>query len=107
MTYREIAEECGCSYQNVAKALASRNVVRFRHFTENACVYPALRKWLNDNRVSIEELLRRVYGHNIGGTTRKRYTDVFRGHAELKKRDIDNLLRVTGMTYEELFREGE
>ena len=105
MTYREIAEECGCSYQNVAMALARRNVARFRCFTEKGCVYPALRKWLNDNRICVDELLRRIYGHNTGGHTRSRWGEILRGRAELRKQDIDSLIRVTGMTYEELFRE--
>lgn len=103
MTYREIAEKCGCSYQNVAQALANRKVVRFRHFTEKSCAYPNLRKWLNDNRVCTDELLRRIYGHNAGGNTRQRYVEILKGRVDPKKSDIDSLLRVIGMTYEELF----
>ena len=107
MTYREIAEECGCSYQNVAMALANRNVNRFRHITEKGCVYPAIRSWMNENCICVDELMRKIYGHNVGGHTRSRWGEILRGFVEPKKPDIDNLIRVTGMTYEELFREGE
>lgn len=107
MTYREIAEKCGCSYQNIAMALARRNVARFRHFTEKGCAYPTLRKWLNDNRVCVDEMIRRIYGHNIGGHTRSRWDEILRGRVEMKKHDIDSLIRITGMTYEELFGEAQ
>jgi len=105
MTYREIAEKCGCSYQNVAMSLAKRNVNHFRHITESGCVYPVLRNWMNENRICVDELLRRIHGHNVGGHTHSRWSELLKGRTELKKHDIDSLLRVTGMTYEELFGE--
>lgn len=103
MTIREIADKCGCSYQNVAGALAGHKTTRFREITPKQCAFPALRNWLNENRVSISELLRRIYGHNMNGNGRYRWDCVLKGHLELKKREIDALIRVTGMTYEELF----
>lgn len=104
MTYQQIADACGCSRQNVYIAIARRKECMARGITPERCVYPALREWMNRNRVSVAELLRRIYGHNALGYTRNRFDNVLRGRADLKKREIDALLRVTGMTYEELFR---
>ena len=102
MTLREIAEKYGVSKQAVAQACGSHNVSFFKKFDEERCVYPNLRKWLNENKVSVKEFLRRS-GLTSSGTISKRYAMYFRGQVYPTKLVIDKMLAVTGLTYEELF----
>lgn len=104
LTYQQIADKYGVSKQCVAGACGKRDIAYFRY--DNSCVYPALRGWINDNKISTRELLRLMgmtsYGQNHANL---RYR--LNGKGEFTKSDIDKLLEITGMTYEELFREEE
>ena len=102
MTIREIADKYGVSKQAVAQACGSHNVSFFRKFDEERCVYPYLRKWLNENKVSVKEFLRRC-GLTSSGTISKRYAMYFRGKVYPTKLVIDQMLAVTGLTYEDMF----
>ncbi len=104
MTYQKIADTCGCTRQNVYYALARQEKRIVRKITPERCVYPALREWMDENRVSVAELLRRIRGEDARGHNRSRFDNVLKGQADPKKSEIDGLMRVTGMTYEELFR---
>ena len=101
MTYREIAEKHGVSYQAVAQC-CGRQGPYFKAYTEEEVVYPGLRKWLNENRVTRSEFIRRM--GNIGsGTMVSRIGKHFRGENLPTKKTIDSFIEVTGMTYEQLF----
>ena len=104
MTYQQIADACGCTKQNVHCALTRTKKTPIREIVPDRCVYPALRDWMNNNRVTVAELFRRLYGDEARCNTKPRFYDLLKGKIDLKKRDIDALIRVTGMTYEELFR---
>lgn len=106
MTYQEIAAKYGVSYQAVAQAAGRHSPGHFRVFTTKSCIYIGLRNWLNDNKVSRAELMRRM-NVSIGGKTTDRIGRILRGDTYPNKNDIDLLLKVTGMTYEELFAEEE
>ena len=98
----EIAKMYGVSYQTVAQVTAKRNIGYFKHYTEKNCVYPHLRKWLNDNKVTRHEFMRRM-GMITSGTNATRITHYFKGRNYPTKETIDKFLQVTGLTYEELF----
>lgn len=100
---KEIAEKYGVSHQAVSNATAKRNGY-FKHYTEENCVYPNLRKWLNDNRVTRSEFVRRM-GLPPHPNSNTRISAYFAGKNHPSKKIIDKLLEVTGMTYEELFWE--
>lgn len=102
LTYRQIAEKHGVSFQTVAQACGKSDASKFRAFTESDCVYPNLRKWLNDNKVSRYEFIRRV-GLCADSATSCTFGKYFRGKHYPNKQTIDKMLRVTGLTYEELF----
>jgi len=104
MTYRQIADQFGISYQAVAHSLASYNPKRFQYITETGCVYPNLRKWMNDNKVGQSEFARRCQFSNSPGN-KNRMRGYLIGLADPPKRTIDKILAVTGMTYEEAFGE--
>ena len=103
MTYQEIAKACGCSYQNVSQVLARYNANQFRAFTKKRCCWDGLRDWLNDNRISLQELIRRRMGRNHTGSVADTLRRQLRGEQPLKMEDIDFFRELTGLTYEELF----
>jgi hypothetical protein len=103
MTYAEIADIYGCSRQNVGQACTSKQRLYVR---PKWCIYEGLRDWMNENCVSRTELFRRMYGHDltdaIAGALRRRMT----GASRWRMDEINKVLDVTGLTYEELFRSG-
>lgn len=102
LTHQQIADKYGVSKQCVAQACGRQKTYYYRYNV--TCVYPVLCRWLNDNKISTRELLNRMgltsYAKNYDSIRAK-----LRGDKELKKSDIDKLIEITGMTYEELFRE--
>ena len=106
-TYQQIADKYGVSRQSVSEIMAKYKRSAFQGFNEKRCVYVGLRNWLNENRCSLKELHRRMYGHNSGGNSKDRYKRLLRGEGLFNKNDIDSLISVTGLTYEELFRREE
>lgn len=103
MKYKDIAEIFGCSRQYVATVCGKADVAHFRHCDS---IYPNIQRWMNENKVSMFELLRRMglmpYSDNLDRLRR-----VIRGQTQPKKDCIDRLIKVTGMTYEVLFAEVE
>ena len=101
LTYKEIAEKMGISHQCVAHMCGKYNPSHFRMFSD-AVIYPNLRKWLNENKVSMMEFVRRCGYVPYNGEV-SMFTSWMYGRSEPKKRVIDACLKATGMTYEELF----
>ena len=107
LTYREIAKKFGVSFQCVAQACGRTKAGQFRPFTEEKCVYPNLRNWLNENKVSRNEFIRRL-GWIPDSPNSGLVGNYFLGNKYPQKRIIDKMLQVTGLTYEELwYREEE
>jgi hypothetical protein len=101
-TYREIAEMYCITYQAVTIACAKAQDSKFRAWTKDRCIYPNLRNWLNENRVSMKEFKRRMDNFPVGnaeGVLRA----YFRGEAYPQKKTIDKMLEVTGLTYEKFW----
>lgn len=102
LTYRDIAKKYGVSYQAVQIACSQHKGYGFVPFTKKTCVYPNLRKWLNDNKVSMRDFVRRC-NLTPHGVTSQRYKDYVTGRCYPSKQTIDVLLKVTGLTYEQFF----
>lgn len=104
MTYREIGEKHGVSYQYVSQVCSKYNPYRFKFITKTGCIYPNWRRWMNDEKCSRGELLRRM---NLVSESEnyRRLGDYMRGVTSPRKPYIDKLLQATGMTYEKLFAE--
>lgn len=107
LSYREIAERCGCSVQNVQQVLGRRNKRHFHPFSEKQVIYEGLRKWLNDNQISVSELIRQKYGYRNGGNSHYYMTDRLSGKVKMNMDYIEFFLKLTGKTYEELFHSKE
>ena len=105
-TYAQIAELSGVSKQTVYNLIGKTDIGKVRPITETQCVYPNLRKWMNDNHISRMELTRRIYGNIPGGRTYRRAMHFLYGkggNVTINKPFLDKLLEVTGLTYEQLF----
>lgn len=102
MTCRAIAEKHGVSWQRVQAVVGKYSPAHFQYVTEAGCIYPNLRRWMNDNKVSRSELVRQMgleaYPKNIVNLS-----SVIVGKTSPRKAYIDRMLRATGMTYETLF----
>lgn len=101
---RDIADKYGVSYQAVSQAVCKHGGY-FRPYTEKQCVYPNLRKWLNEKKITRKEFLWEM-GESCAGRNVQRITGYFAGKHNPSKRIIDKMLKVTGLTYEEMFWEG-
>ena len=102
MSVTDIARKYGVSYQAVSHATAWDRGRYFKHYTEFRCVYPNLRQWLNENKVTVNEFVRRM-GLAQTASTSNRIGDYFRGRMYPPKSAIDKMIAVTGLSYEEMF----
>ena len=97
-TYEEIGNLLGVSKQCAWEA-ATKSKNGFHESVIRKVKYEGLRNWLLDNRVNLSELERRCGGCKLRCV-------LYSGHDPSKK-NIDAILRVTGLTYEECFKEVE
>ena len=102
MTYRQIAEKHGVSFQYVSIVCSKYSSKHFQYVPETGCIYPNLRRWVNENKVSKFEMLRRM-GETVGAENSTRLRRLMKGEYLPRKDCIDKLLKVTGMSYEMLF----
>ena len=107
MTYAEIGCRFGISRQRVSQLIGKGNKNYFRAIKCDRCVYVGVRKWLTDNKISVMELTRRLYGGNGSEGNYRRVKDRLNGSAELTKTYIDKILKITGLTYEEAFKRSD
>ena len=103
-TYREIAEQYGVSFQCVAIVCGKQDNARFRGWTAERCVYPNVRNWMNENKVSLKEFVRRM-GEIPSSKSVACYSAYFKGSCYPSKAKIDKMLAVTGLTYEKFWEE--
>lgn len=104
LNYRQIAEKYGVSYQAVHNALAQHAPHLFKPLTEKQVVYPNLRRWMNENKVGKREFIRRM-DLVVSGKTVQNLSSWLAGKTYPSKKNIDLMLKITGLTYEELFQE--
>lgn len=98
MTYEKIGELLGVSRQAVHQ-IANKTSKDYLHekTISQKVKYVGLRKWMLKNRVSMTKL-----GQLCGMT---KINKSLTGDFEPRKNTIDAILRVTGLTYEECFKE--
>lgn len=92
-TYQEIADMYGISRQAVYQSVNWKSGKGLRKR------WPRLLLWIDQNNVSQKELAQ------MAGVSCPTLSDWLHGLHEPKKPNIDALLKVTGLTYEELFAE--
>lgn len=98
----EIARIVGVTRQRVSQICGTYCPGHFRKITEKECVYPNWRNFMNENKISRAELLRRM-GLDTHSQNYARLSTWMRGRNYPVKQSIDMLLSATGLTYEQLF----
>ena len=102
-TYNEIASLMGTSKQRVHYLIGGKSDNLFRPVSRERCVWGGLQEWMNENKVCVAELTRRLYGHG-NPSQQSLVRDRLAGKVNFQKDFIDNILRITGLTYEEAFK---
>ena len=105
-TYKNIADEVGCSKQYVALVCGKTNPNKFRYIQNDQCVYPNLRKWMNENKISRKALIRLSKCYESTGSS-VHLSHFLQGVTEPTKQVIDRLIETTGIPYEVLFSKVE
>lgn len=103
----EISEISGASKSYVYQLCSTKGYRTHKPITEEQCVYPYLREWLNNRRMSKADFIRLLLD---AGTTVTHMTlsAWMAGTQYPSKKNIDIMLEVTGLFYEDLFyREGD
>lgn len=98
---REIAEKLGVSNQYVSMVCGKSDPAHFQ-YVNDSCIYPNLRDWMNENKISRKEFLRRM-GLTGNPGNYERLASYMRGDAYPRKQYIDKMLAATGLKYEKLF----
>lgn len=104
LTYREVGERFGLTKQRVAQLIGKPDDRYFRTITPKMCIFSGLRKWLNENKVSRGAFVRKLYGGVYNRNSYARIWCFMDGTNDIPKRDIDKILSITGLTYEEAFK---
>lgn len=99
LTYRQISEKYGVTYQCVYATCRNVDGTYKAKITDNGCIYPNLRKWLNADRKRRDRFFQAMMGVTI--------RDILNGTRQPKKDVIDKMIALTGMTYEEMFKEDD
>ena len=97
-SYAKIGQELGISRQYAHRlACDGLKAYRFRRMTEKNCVFPVLRAWMNKYKVGTQTLAKEL------GLTYPQLYNKITGKTEFKKSEIDTLLFVTALPYEQIF----
>lgn len=99
MSYRQVAEKHGVSYQAVYACCTKQDGRWKKTISDKGCIYPNLRTWLNADKPRQERFFRAMKGCCI--------RNFLNGTMEPKKNVIDRMLKLTGMRYEEMFAREE
>lgn len=101
-TYRQIGETFGVSRQRVFQMIGGGNNKHFRYINTNMCIFKGIRKYMNDNKISIMEITRLTYGDTNSGYY-NRAKGRLNGTLDFTKKHIDKILEITGLAYEVAF----
>ena len=97
MTYQEIAEKYGISRQAAHMSCMQAGGISYNPISERGCIWPNLRKWLNADKERQDRFFQ--------ATNYCCIRHILSGKQQPKKNVIDHMMKITGMTYEELFAE--
>ena len=103
-SYAKIADACGVSKQRVFQLIGGIHHKTPKLLTETECVYPNLRKYMNENKISRMSLARQIYGE-VTSRHYERLNKFLNGttYVYINKHMLDRILSITGLTYEQLF----
>lgn len=98
----EVAQKLGISRSRVYQIFPGKKRKGFRTIEPEQNIYPMWRNWMNENYVSVRMLVQ-LMGLDLSSTTYKSMYGWMTGRCYPTKKNIDRLLKTTGLTYEQLF----
>lgn len=102
MTLQQIADEIGVSRQRAAQLTGA--VRPMKQWNKQYSIFPGIDSWMKFNRVTYT-MFGKMLGYAPGASASNNLARRLMGEAMLNKSLIDDILEVTGMTYEEAFKE--
>ena len=102
MTYAEIGAVMGISKQRVFQLIGKIRKGCFKPISKEQCIYIGIRNYMNENKVSKSELVRKIFGR----IDSEEYNRVRKAliSTDIRKNMIDKILKATGLTYEYAFK---
>lgn len=100
-TLEEVADHFGVTKQRIQQIIPPVKNSCHRKRAYKACVYPAISRWLYENRYSYTSFAKLI---GVSFASVRRW---FSDGGKMEKSSIDKILEVTGLTYEEAFRRSE
>lgn len=103
-TYQEIADKYGvsrqCVYQAIVNFTRRESSTRVRKSPFDRCIYPNLRQWMYENKITLVKL-NRIIGKSLTNT--ERTSQKMRGESDFKISEIKAILKESGKTFEYMF----
>ena len=104
---QQIADIVGYTRQRVVQILGPKEKGYFKPITENGCIYPNWRKWMNDNKISVPELTG-MLGMEACENNWRQVKRWMRGTNYPLQFMSEKLMEITGLSFEDLFsKEGD
>lgn len=94
---REIGDHFGVSHERIRNMLPRDDRINHPIKSVQTCIYPNIRAWMQENRCTYEKFARMI------GCTGASLRSWMRGESSPKKSNIDKLLSMTGLSYEDAF----
>ena len=104
MSQQQIADATGYSKSRVSQLTNEHTGKGFKRHSCKGCIYTGLRHWQNENKILMWELVE-MMGFAYCGRNSSRIRAMVSGRTDMRKSDIDCLIRLSGKSYEELFGE--
>lgn len=97
-TYQEIADKYGITRQRVHALIGEPKNTRVRNL--DFVVYIGLRKWMEENDISLSMFTKMIKG---AGVSSSRMKDKLQGKCAFTLKEIIKIVNETGVSFEELF----
>lgn len=103
-TYQAIANEFGVTKQYIS-SLYGRKSYNSKLYDE--IIYPNITKWMEENKVTVRSLSIELYSGKLPNSAQTKLSKKLKGERKFTIDDIDKILKITGMKYEEAFERKE
>jgi transposase len=101
LSYEEIGKKVGLSRQRVHQIICVSETKRTSNL--DYVIYPGLKKWMKENSINATALQRMMY--QTSNTCRAKQK--LSGEVKFNIHDIKKIIKVSGLTFEELFLTNE
>lgn len=100
-TYQEIADEFGVTKQYISSLFGSK---LYNSQLYDKIIYPNIVKWMKENNFTVHKLSIELYPRQTANGAQNKLSRVLKGKQKATIDDIDKILKITGMKYEECFQ---